>query len=361
MSISTRTQEAIDLLSQLIETPSFSSEEAHSSALIEQWLTDRGVLTKRFHHNIYAVNRYEDAAKPYLLLNSHHDTVRPNKAYTRDPFKASIEDGKLYGLGSNDAGGALVSLMSAFVHFYERKDLPYNLILAASAEEETAGPLSLSALLNQLPPIDLAIVGEPTLLQMAIAEKGLIVYDAVVSGTPSHAAHLNDDNAIMNTVEVLNWFKSLEFDRISETLGAVKTTVTQISAGKQHNVVPASVDLVVDVRVTDAYTNEEIDTFFTTHAPCAMKARSLRLRSSGIPKSHPLVAVGEALGLKTYGSPTLSDQAALSCPSIKMGPGDSLRSHSADEFIFTQEIDAAIALYIDLLERFFDQLNTSSS
>jgi len=361
MSISTRSQEAIDLLSQLIETPSFSSEEARSSALIEQWLTDRGVLAKRFHHNIYAVNRYEDSTKPYLLLNSHHDTVRPNKAYTRDPFKASLEEGKLYGLGSNDAGGALVSLMSAFVHFYERKDLPFNLILAASAEEETAGPLSLSALLSQLPPIDLAIVGEPTLLQMAIAEKGLIVYDATVSGTPSHAAHVNDDNAIMNTVEVLNWFKSLEFDRLSETLGAVKTTVTQISAGKQHNVVPASVDLVVDVRVTDAYTNEEIDAFFTTHAPCAMKARSLRLRSSGIPKDHPLVMAGKDLGLNTYGSPTLSDQAALSCPSIKMGPGDSLRSHSADEFIFTQEIDSAIALYIDLLERFFDQLNTSSS
>ncbi len=361
MSIKQRSQEAIDLLSALIRTPSFSSEEDQTAALIDQWLKARGVRTKRFHNNVYAVNLHEDPSKPYVLLNSHHDTVRPNKAYTRDPFEATIEDGKLFGLGSNDAGGPLVSLLSTFVHFYERDDLPYNMVMAASAEEETAGPLSLSGLLPELPTIDLAIVGEPTLLDMAVAEKGLLVYDAVVKGTPSHAAHPNDDNAILNTVEVLEWFKNVQFEKVSETLGAVKTTVTQINAGKQHNVVPAQVDLVVDVRVTDAYTNEEIDAFFSANAPCEMKARSLRLRSSGIPLEHELVKAGQSMGMKTYGSPTLSDQAALTCPSIKLGPGDSLRSHSADEFIFVHEIDAAIDTYIELLDRFFNAIKTQNS
>ncbi|MFM1807790.1 MAG: Acetylornithine deacetylase, family [Bacteroidota bacterium] len=361
MSVKPRGQEAIELLSSLIRISSFSSEEDQSAALIDQWLQARGVRTRRFHNNVYAVNLHEDLSKPYVLLNSHHDTVRPNKAYTRDPFESVIEEGKLYGLGSNDAGGALVALLSTFVHFYERKEMPYNIVMAASAEEETAGPLGLSALLKELPPIDLALVGEPTLLQMAVAEKGLIVYDATVYGTPSHAAHPNDDNAILNTVEVLEWFKKVQFERISETLGAVKTTVTQINAGKQHNVVPAQVDLVVDVRVTDAYTNEEIDAYFSAHAPCEMKARSLRLRSSGIPLEHDLVKAGQSMGMQTYGSPTLSDQAALTCPSIKLGPGDSLRSHSADEFIYVHEIESAIDTYIELLDRFFNALKTPHS
>lgn len=360
MSLKAITESAIELLEALIATPSFSGEEERTAELISDWLTDHGVKIRRSKNSVIAENNFSDPSKPYLLLNSHHDTVKPNNAYVKDPFKPEHSEGKLFGLGSNDAGGALVSLLATFLHFYDRDDLPFNLLMVASAEEETAGPNSLRGLLAELPPIELAIVGEPTQMQLAIAEKGLMVYDAVISGTPSHAAHPNDDNPIYKCIEVLSWFKQLNFERNSEMLGAVKTTVTQISAGKQHNVVPAAVNLVVDIRVTDAYTNEEIDAYFQANAPCQMTPRSFHLRSSGIEKSHPLVQAGIALGRETYGSPTLSDQAALSCKSMKMGPGDSLRSHQADEFICIHEIEEAIPLYIKLLESFFIQLKTKT-
>ncbi|MEX0315447.1 MAG: M20/M25/M40 family metallo-hydrolase, partial [Allomuricauda sp.] len=243
------TQSAIQLLQQLIAIPSFSSEEDKTGDAIQKWLSDFGVKTQRQFNNIYAFNKHFDENKPTLLLNSHHDTVKPNSAYTKDPFHPHIEDGKLYGLGSNDAGGCLVSLLATFVHFYETKNLSHNIIMAATAEEESAGEKSLRGLLPELPKIDVAVVGEPTLLDLAIAEKGLIVFDAVVDGTPSHAAHPNDNNSIYNTIEVLNWFQNCSFEKESEALGKVKLTVTQINAGNQHNVVPAKVDLVVDVRV----------------------------------------------------------------------------------------------------------------
>ena len=345
-------QEALALLKQLITIPSFSEEEDETAAAIDTWLQKHGVATKRQFNNIYAFNKHYDESKPNLLLNSHHDTVKPNSAYTKDPFNAHIEEGKLYGLGSNDAGGALCSLLATFVHFYERDDLSYNIIMSATAEEEDAGDKSISALLPILPEIDVAIVGEPTEMQLAIAEKGLVVFEGKVAGTPSHAAHPNDNNAIYNTIQVLEWFKNYRFDKVSKVLGPVKMTVTQIKAGSQHNVVPAHVDLVIDTRVNDCYTNEEINNILQKEAPCKLTPRSLNLGSSSIPIEHPLVQSGIALGRTTYGSPTLSDQAELSCQSLKLGPGHSPRSHSADEFIYVKEIEEAVGLYIDILEGF---------
>ena len=346
------TEKAIVLLKQLISTPSFSGEEDKTGDAIEAFLQGFGVKTERQFNNIYAFNKHFDASKPTLLLNSHHDTVNPNSAYTKDPFHAHIEDGKLYGLGSNDAGGCLVSLLATFVHFYEMEGLNHNIIMAATGEEEDAGEKSIRALLPILPEIDLAVVGEPTLMDLAIAEKGLVVFDAVVDGTPSHAAHPNDNNAIYNTIDVLQWFKDYSFDKVSEALGEVKLTVTQINAGKQHNVVPAQVDLVVDVRVNDCYSNQEIAEILQKETPCKMTPRSLRLNSSCIDPGHDLVKSGLTLGRKTYGSPTLSDQAALTCQSVKLGPGDSTRSHSANEFIYVNEIEEGIDLYIKILSGF---------
>lgn len=350
--VSIHSKDAVALLQQLIATPSFSSEESGTAAIIEAWFEKKGIACKRIKNNVYAFNKHFQEDKPLLLLNSHHDTVTPNEAYTRDPFAPEIEDGKLYGLGSNDAGASLVSLMSTFAYFHDLKGLSHNLVLVASAEEESSGPNGLNSMLEHLPEPDVAIVGEPTQMHLAIAEKGLVVFDAVVSGTPSHAAHPNTDNAIYNSIEVLEWFRDYSFEKISPVLGPVKLTVTQINGGSQHNVVPARVNLVIDVRVNDCYTNKEIAQILSDTAPCELHPRSLRLNSSSIPKSHPLVVSGIAMGRETYGSPTLSDQAALRCDSLKLGPGDSTRSHSADEFIYLREIEEGIRVYIALLEGF---------
>ena len=346
------TQEAIALLKALIETPSFSSEEDQTAKHIEQWFQNHNIPFKRTNNNVWATNNYFEKGKPTLLLNSHHDTVKPNNAYTKDPFKAIIEDGKLYGLGSNDAGGCLVSLIATFTYFYNQPNLKYNLVLVASAEEENSGNNGLNSMLSIIPKIDVAIVGEPTLMHLAVAEKGLVVFDAKVEGTPSHAAHPNTNNSIYNTIPVLQWFKDYKFEKISPMLGEVKMTVTQIKAGTQHNAVPADVDLVIDVRVNDKYTNAEIVEILQKKSPCdSIVPRSLRLNSSSIPLDHELVKAGIDIGRTTYGSPTLSDQAVLSCPSLKLGPGDSTRSHSADEFIFLEEIEEGIKIYIELLNR----------
>ncbi|WP_308990746.1 M20 family metallo-hydrolase [Mariniflexile litorale] len=352
MAIQELTSDAIALLKQLIETESFSSEEDQTASHIEAWFKRYNIDYKRTNNNVWAVNKYFDASKPNMLLNSHHDTVKPNTAYTKDPFKAIVEDGKLYGLGSNDAGGCLVSLIATFTHYYNHKDLKYNLVLVASAEEESSGPNGLNSMLKIIPKIDVAIVGEPTLMNLAVAEKGLVVFDAKVKGTASHAAHPNNDNPIYKTIETLQWFKDLTFEKSSEALGDVKLTVTQINAGKQHNVVPADVELVIDVRVNDKYTNAEIAEFLQKNAPCSsIVPRSLHLNSSSIPVNHDLIKAGIAMGRTTYGSPTLSDQAWLSCKSLKMGPGDSTRSHSADEFIYLHEIEEGIKIYVELLNR----------
>lgn len=346
------TSEAILLLKELIETSSFSSEEDQTALLIQNWFKQYKMEHKRADNNIWATNKHFDPSKPTILLNSHHDTVKPNLGYTKDPFKAIVEDGKLYGLGSNDAGGSLVSLIAAFTYFYEKKNLEYNLVLVASAEEESSGQNGLNSMLSVIPKIDVAIVGEPTLMNLAIAEKGLVVFDAKVKGTASHAAHPNNDNAIYKAVAAVKWFQDYQFEKKSPVLGDVKMTVTQIKAGSQHNAVPAEVDLVIDVRVNDRYTNAEIAKILKKKSPCTtMEARSLRLNSSSIPITHPLVEAGIELGRETYGSPTLSDQACLSCPSLKLGPGDSTRSHTADEFIFIDEIEEGIKIYIELLNK----------
>lgn len=346
------TEKAIELLKQLIAIPSFPSEEDKTADAIAAWFMAFNIPFEREKNNVYAKNKYWQEGKPTLLLNSHHDTVKPNSAYTKDPFYPHVENGKLFGLGSNDAGGSLVALLATFCYFYESKDLNHNILIVASMEEESSGPNSLYGLLPKLPKIDVAIVGEPTLMQMAIAEKGLVVFDGVVRGTPSHAAHKNDDNAIYKTIGVLEWFKNYKFEKISEVLGEVKLTVTQIKAGSQHNVVPEKVELVIDVRVNDKYSNQEIAETLKAQAPCELLERSLRLNSSSIAKTHPLVQAGVALKRETYGSPTLSDQAALTCQSLKMGPGDSTRSHSADEYIYLNEIEEGIDLYIKMLKGF---------
>ncbi|KUO66954.1 MAG: acetylornithine deacetylase [Lutibacter sp. BRH_c52] len=343
------TKEAIALLKNLIETQSFSGEEKETALLIIQWFSNHDINFESDKHNVWAKNKYFDASKKTILLNSHHDTVKPNKGYTKNPYNPEVSDGKLYGLGSNDAGGSLVSLLATFTYFYDRNDLNYNVVLVASAEEESSGLNGLNSMLQIIPPIDFAIIGEPTLMQLAIAEKGLLVLDCEAKGTSGHAAHGIGDNAIYKAIEDIHWFQNFEFSKESEMLGKVKMTVTQINAGNQHNVIPATCNFVVDVRVTDAYSNQEVLDIVKSKVKCEVKARSLRLNSSSIPKNHPIVKAGIKLGRKTYGSPTLSDQAVLSCPSLKLGPGDSFRSHTADEFIYVSEIEEGIELYIKIL------------
>ncbi len=345
------TKEAIALLQRLIATQSFSSEEAETALLIADWFIANNIKFKRSNHNVYALNKHYDATKPTLLLNSHHDTVKPNSAYTRNPFIPEISEGKLYGLGSNDAGGCLVSLLALFTYYYNHENLKYNLIIVASAEEESSGQLGLISVLPSLPKIDVAIVGEPTLMQLAISEKGLLVLDCYAHGKAGHAAHGLGDNSIYKAMEAIEWIRKYEFPNVSETLGKIKMTVTQIEAGSQHNVIPAECHFVVDVRITDAYSNKEVLEIIKDHMQVEVKERSLRLNSSSIPAAHPLVKAGVALGRETYGSPTLSDQAVLTCPSLKLGPGDSLRSHTADEFIYVNEIEEGIQIYVDLLKR----------
>ena len=350
MAIQDLTNDAISLLKKLIETQSFSSEEDKTALHIEDWFKRYDIGFKRTKNNVWAVNKHFDDSKSTLLLNSHHDTVKPNSAYTNDPFKAFVQDGKLYGLGSNDAGGCLVSLIATFTYYYNHENLKYNLVIVASAEEESSGLNGLNSMLSVIPKVDVAIVGEPTLMNLAVAEKGLVVFDAVIEGTPSHAAHPNNNNAIYNSIEALQWFKDFKFEKSSEALGDVKLTVTQISAGSQHNVVPGHMDLVIDVRVNDAYSNKEVAEILQSKAPVTkITPRSLRLNSSSIPTDHALVKAGLAMGRTSYGSPTLSDQAVLTCPSLKLGPGDSTRSHSANEFIYVSEIEEGIEVYVELL------------
>ena len=344
-------KQATALLKRLIGTQSFSGEEGATSQLIQQWFIDRNMEFEVQQHNIIARGKHFDPNKQTLLLNSHHDTVHPNKGYTRNPFSPEVEDGKLYGLGSNDAGGCLVSLLATFTYFYDRKDLAYNLVFVASAEEESSGPSGLNSVLPKLGKIDVAIVGEPTEMKLAVAEKGLLVIDGKSNGVSGHAAHGKPEhNAIYNLLDDLQWIKNYEFPKESDTLGKVKMTLTQIEAGRQHNVIPVSCHFVVDVRVNDCYSNQEVFEIIQKNVKSEVKARSFRMNSSSIPMDHPLVQSGLRLHREHYGSPTLSDQAVLSCPSLKMGPGDSLRSHTADEFIYLHEIEEGIDLYIALIE-----------
>ena len=344
--------DAIELLKRLISIPSFSKEEAGTADLIEQWLKDQGIHAERYLNNIWARNKHFKSGLPTILLNSHHDTVKPNKGYTKDPFKATIIDDKLYGLGSNDAGGALVSLLTVFCYFNSKTDLPFNLIIAATAEEEISGEHGITSLLPKLGKIDSAIVGEPTLMQMAVAERGLLVIDCIAEGKAGHAARNEGINAIYKAMMDLEWLYVYQFLKVSELLGPVKMTVTSIETeNKAHNVVPSSCKFIIDVRVNELYTLEEVFEVIKMNIQSKAMPRSCRLRSTIIQADHPLVKAGASFGLQSYGSPTSSDKALMPFPALKIGPGDSARSHTADEFIFVNEIRKGIDLYIQILNK----------
>jgi acetylornithine deacetylase len=341
---------AIGLLKQLIATPSFSKEEDNSSALIRAFFESNEVKAEQFLYNIWAKNKYFDANKLTILLNSHHDTVKPNKGYTLDPFAAIERDQKLFGLGSNDAGGSLVSLIATFLYFYEKENLKYNIILAATAEEEISGHNGIEVLLPQLGKINFAIVGEPTQMQMAVAEKGLMVLDCTAIGKAGHAAREEGENSIYKAITDIEWFNSFKFEKVSDLLGPNKMSVTVIETdNKAHNVVPAQCKFVVDCRVNELYTFEEMLEIIKSNVQSEIKPRSTRLRSSSIALNHPIVEAGLRMKRSYYGSPTTSDKALMNFPSLKIGPGDSARSHTADEFIYIDEIKEGIELYIQLL------------
>lgn len=343
---------AIDLLKQLIATPSFSKEEDGTSAIIENFLKQQGINVNRHLNNIWASNKFFNDSKPTILLNSHHDTVKPNKKYTLDPFAPLEKDGKLFGLGSNDAGGSLVSIISTFIYFYHHESLKYNLVLGISAEEEISGKNGIEALLSVLPEMDCAIVGEPTLLEMAIAERGLMVLDCVAHGKAGHAARNEGENAIYKAMMDVEWIYTHQLPKVSEFLGPVKMTVTSIETeNKAHNVVPPECKFIIDIRLNELYTHEEVLDIIEKNLQSTVHMRSDRLRSSMIPIEHPLVKAGLKLGKTYYGSPTSSDKALMPFPALKIGPGDSARSHTADEFIFVDEIKEGIDLYIKLLEQ----------
>lgn len=343
---------AVFLLKQLIATPSFSKEENKTADIIAAFFDQQGVDWKRLGNNIYTGNKHYDPAKPTILLNSHHDTVLPNKGYTMDPFLPAEKDGKLYGLGSNDAGGCLVALIATFLHFYNQPDTRYNIFFAASAEEEISGVNGIELLLPLLGKIDFAIVGEPTQLEMAVAERGLMVLDCLAEGRAGHAARNEGENALYKAIDDINWIRNYKFEKVSDLLGECRLAATIIETdNKQHNVVPAHCRFVLDARINELYTFDEILDILAGNLKSSFKPRSTRMKSTGIALDNPLVKAGISLGKGYYGSPTTSDKALMTFPALKMGPGDSARSHTADEFIYLDEIKDGIETYIKLLEQ----------
>lgn len=345
-------QQYINLLQSLIATPSFSKEEDNTAQLMASFMQQRGCTVRRQGNNVWAFNKHFDSNKTNLLLNSHHDTVKPNSGYTRDPFSPSIEDNKLYGLGSNDAGGPLVCLLAAFMHFYDRADLPFNMVFAATAEEEISGKFGVESILQELGNVTLALVGEPTLMQMAVAERGLLVLDGNVKGIAGHAARNEGINAIYEAMHDVEWFSTYEFELSSNWLGPVSMNLTQINAGTAHNQVPGNCSYVVDIRLNEHYSHQDILDIVRLHVKGTVKERSTRIKPSFIDTEHPMVKAGTELGLSSYGSPTTSDMALMHWPALKIGPGDSARSHSADEFIYLHEIEQGINTYIKLIESY---------
>jgi acetylornithine deacetylase len=341
--------DAVELLKALIAIPRISRNEAIASNLIEEWMTNWGLNPKREANNLWAVADNYNEAKPTLLLNAHIDTVKPVQTWTRNPHQPSIEDDRLYGLGSNDCGGGLVTLMQVY-RILKDSDRQYNLVFVASAEEEVSGKNGIERVLPLLPKIDVAIVGEPTGMQPAIAEKGLMVIDGYAKGVSGHAARNEGVNAIYEALDDLMWLRDYRFRKESPLLGATKMTVTQVESGTQHNVIPDVLHFVIDVRTNEFYQNEYVFAFLQKQMKrCELKVRSFRLHSSSIAEDHPLVKRCTDLGLKPFGSPTLSDQALMPFPSFKLGPGESARSHSADEFICISEIEQALETYLKII------------
>jgi len=341
-------EEAIQLLIGLIKTQSYSREEADTATLIENLLRQHGATVHRDANNVWATSRHWQEGRPTVLLNSHHDTVKPGASWTADPFGAVVEGDKLTGLGSNDAGASAVSLLATFLYF-EENPLPFNLICAITAEEEVSGANGIRRLLPLLPSIDLGVVGEPTQMDLAIAEKGLVVLDCVAHGRTGHAAREEGDNALYKALDDIQLLRHYQFSRVSELLGPVKLSVTQIQAGTQHNVVPDRCTFVVDVRTNELYSNQEVVEIVRAMLGAEVTPRSTHLNSSRIALEHPLVQRGVALGRKPFGSVTLSDQSMMPFTTVKIGPGDSARSHTPDEFIYLSEIRGGVRGYVELL------------
>lgn len=348
--IDTLFTEAVQLLKELIATPSFSKEEAETAGILCRYLGKKDIVHSRVGNNVFAQNKYYSESKPTLLLNSHHDTVKPNKGYTLDPFQPIEKDGRLFGLGSNDAGGCLVSLIAAFLYFYERQDLAFNVVLAVTAEEEISGTQGIEMTLPHLGPIDFGIVGEPTKLDLAVAERGLLVIDCTAEGKAGHAARNEGENALYKALDDIQWIRSYRFDRESDLLGPTRMTVTVIQTeNQQHNVVPPVCKFVIDIRVNECYRFEEVLAILEQNLKSSFHPRSTRMKSSRIALDHPLVKAGISLGKNHYGSPTTSDKALMPFSTLKMGPGDSARSHTADEFIYLSEIKEGIETYVQLI------------
>ncbi len=345
-----KTKEAIGLLERLIATPSTSRDESRTADLLFAYLQERGAEPQRLHNNIYARSVGSDPLRPTLLMNSHHDTVRPAASYTRDPYTPVTEDGRLYGLGSNDAGASVVCLVETFLALRETA-LPFNLVLALSAEEECMGEHGTRALLPELGPIDMALVGEPTGMQAAAGERGLLVLDCEACGRSGHAARNEGVNALYIALDDIAKLRAFRFEKESELLGPIGVAVTQIEAGTQHNVVPDACRFVADVRTTDAYTNEETVAILQAALQSTLTPRSTRVRASALDAAHPLMQAALAAGRTSYVSPTTSDMALMPFPSLKMGPGQSSRSHTADEFVLLSEIEEGIVVYADFMAK----------
>ncbi len=350
MSYKRYTNDAVELLSELISTPSVSRDEKAAADVLQRKIKEWRLPCKRIGNNLIVAKRLSKK-KPTMLLNAHIDTVKPVETWTRDPFVPTIEDGKLYGLGANDCGGGLVSLLQVYRILSVEKDIPYNIIYVASCEEEVSGQNGFSAVLPVLPPIDVAIVGEPTGMNPAIAEKGLMVIDGVAHGKSGHAARNEGVNAINEVLDDLQWLRDYQFRKVSPFLGETRATVTVVHAGTQHNVIPDKVEFVIDVRTNEYYQNEFVFAFLQKHMKSELKARSFRLHSSFFPENHPLIKRCKRMRMKPYGSPTLSDQALMPFPSFKLGPGESSRSHTADEYIEIDEIHNAIKTYVKLIRK----------
>ncbi|WP_101688804.1 M20 family metallo-hydrolase [Dysgonomonas massiliensis] len=349
MSVDEKYYDAVDLLKAMIQIPSFSREEDAVATMLESYIRKNGHSPHRKGNNVWILSPDFSDSKPTIILNSHIDTVKPVSAWTRNPFEAIEEDGKLYGLGSNDAGASLVSLLHAFFLLTE-KPQHYNLVFLASCEEEVSGKGGVEFALPELPKPAFGIVGEPTGMHPAIAEKGLMVLDCIAHGKSGHAARNEGENAIYKAMRDIEWFRTFQFPKESKTLGPIKMSVTMINSGTQHNVVPDRCEFVVDIRSTDTYSNQELFEIIDNHTESEIKARSFRLNSSGISLDNPFVQRAITIGKEPYGSPTLSDQALMNFPTVKIGPGESARSHTADEYIELDEIREAIELYYKLLD-----------